>query len=780
MITGRPQTPKSAPAAQAPPASSRPGKISSTIDEGPLNFWTFGLLLLVLLLATFPQVVAGFETFAYLDFGQFALPNAFYQRQSFWHGELPFWNPLNSSGVPFLAQWNTLALYPVSIFYLLLPFPWSICIFLLLHLLWGGLGMYRLVEHWTEQKWAAALAGAVFAFNGFTWYALIWPHITAGMAWLPWVVLAMERAADGGTRRLLTAGVVAAMQLLTGGAEVILLTWLVVSAGFVLRGCRVGAPRLALIGRLFASGGLALALAAVQLLPFVDLLLHSQRSTHYSDPNMAVMPLTGLANYLVPVFHCTRNPQGLFVPPNHWTGSYYLGIGVVLLALFSIWKARRALTWVLLGLTVFSIGMAMGEKGPLYGWLSHLVPGIGFLRFPSKFVMLATFTVPVLAGFGLAKCRGLAGQKRESGTRPLTILIIGIALVIGLLIVWARQHPAVPGEELYVTSNGLGRLIFLAAFGICLIAMCRVPALKNLAPLGLVLLLWLDVGTHNADLSPTVRPGALEPDAVRKYLHWDEAPKLGSNRVMESRGAYRTMLAIGFRNLEDDTAGRRLAQFFDYNLLDGVPKVDGFYSLELKEYARIFNWLYYGNTNAEPAGLMDFLGVSQISSRTNATEWLSRNTGLPLVTAGEQPLFVNDEAAFAGILSSEFDPRRVVYLPRRAEEDFKTIRPARATISHTEWSAQRINFDVEAESAAVVVVAQSFYHAWEARVDGQPERIWKANYGFQGLRVPAGKHHVMLVYRDRAFWWGAWLSGGALLVCAGAWIYCGRRGERSI
>ena len=56
----------------------------------------FGLLLALLLAASFPQVLLGWETFVARDFGFFAYPCAQFQRDCFAHGELPFWNPFNN------------------------------------------------------------------------------------------------------------------------------------------------------------------------------------------------------------------------------------------------------------------------------------------------------------------------------------------------------------------------------------------------------------------------------------------------------------------------------------------------------------------------------------------------------------------------------------------------------------------------------------------------------------------------------------------------------------
>src|SRR5262249_29689981 len=79
-----------------------------------LNPARFALFLGLLVLATFPAVLSGSQSFVFRDYGLFGSPLASFYRESFWRGELPLWNPLNHCGVPFLAQWNTMVLYPPS------------------------------------------------------------------------------------------------------------------------------------------------------------------------------------------------------------------------------------------------------------------------------------------------------------------------------------------------------------------------------------------------------------------------------------------------------------------------------------------------------------------------------------------------------------------------------------------------------------------------------------------------------------------------------------------
>ena len=100
----------------------------------------FGTLLALLVFASFPQVILGLETFVVRDYGFFAYPLAHFQRECFWRGEIPFWNPYNNCGVPFLAQWNTMPLYPPSLIYLLLPLDVVVEFFLPAAFVVRGLG----------------------------------------------------------------------------------------------------------------------------------------------------------------------------------------------------------------------------------------------------------------------------------------------------------------------------------------------------------------------------------------------------------------------------------------------------------------------------------------------------------------------------------------------------------------------------------------------------------------------------------------------------------------
>ena len=133
----------------------------ATTLEATSRRWTFTpvhfvFILTLFVVGCFPDVLSGRNSFFYRDFGLWAYPDAVFHRDCFWRTEIPLWNPYNNCGIPFLAQWNTLTLYPLSLIYLLLPLPWSLNIFCLFHLWLAGFGMYLLARRWTGNSFATA------------------------------------------------------------------------------------------------------------------------------------------------------------------------------------------------------------------------------------------------------------------------------------------------------------------------------------------------------------------------------------------------------------------------------------------------------------------------------------------------------------------------------------------------------------------------------------------------------------------------------------------------
>jgi hypothetical protein len=718
------------------------------------EFRGFLLLLCALLALRHYDLLVGARTFALKDFGVFSYPQFHYVRESLWRGEFPLWNPLSHCGAPFFAQWITMCLYPGTIAFALLPMPLSLNWFIVLHLVLGGAGMYRLARHWTDHAFAASAAGLGYVFAGFMTCSTVWPSYLVAFGWMPFVVFYSTRASSAGGRNILWAAASAAMQLLSGAPELILMTWAVVAAVYI-----VDTPREEGFRRLFRLGAVVLmaaGLSAVQLLPFFELLQHSPRGANYDIARWA-MPVWGWANFLVPLFQCKVSPMGYFYQQTQqFVPSYYCGAALFLLAFAGLaWKRSPrgvALVFLLLASLVF----ALGSKGYLYDALRLFVPQIGFARYTIKVAGLITFLVPLLAAFAVANLF----QMPRARTRLVVAGAVGIVSMIGIVL-GAAFMPQPGVDWKHAAWNAVGRAAFLGAFffltGFHLSASS--DGRRKMAGFAALLVLGADLIFHAPTLAATV-PGSV-------YLNPVQRPLASQGR--ESRIALAPSLETGLAlSREGDLAiyltRKREAYFANFNLLEGVPAVSGFMTMPVREENEIEDVLYQANP-ASRGGLLDFLGVSAYATGTNAAVWEARSTALPIITAGQRPIFSDSESLPWKLLAVDFDPRAMVLLPDEYESHLKA-QPGDVRVGARIFSTHEISAQVQSLTNSLVVVAQTHYPAWKAYVDGKRVPLLRANHAFQAIEVPAGEHNIRLAYEDSRFRMGLVIS----LLTLVAWL----------
>jgi hypothetical protein len=763
-----------------PTATLNPGDERPTpaVPAGEwLNARRFALVLALLIAATFPQVLLGLRSFVVRDFGFFAYPLAHFQRECFWRGELPLWNPYNNCGVPFLAQWNTMPLYPPALIYLLLPLTWSLGLFCLLHLFFAGLGMYRLAHRWSGHPLAASVAGVAFAFNGLTLNMLMWPSHIATLSWMPWVILLVEAGWQQGGRKLIVAAFAGALQMLAGGPETILLTWLLLSALWIgqavgrwrsRRGAGSSDPLLPVLGRFPLMVLLVAALAAIQLLPFLDLAAHSQRETGYADTRWS-LPGRGWANFFVPmVFGRIWNMGVFFQHHQAWTSSYYLGLGALLLACLAMFSIRRPRIWFLTAVCAIALLLAWGDQTFFYRALRSILPQLSLVTYPVKFVTLIAFSVPLLAAYGLAAWQNWIPPAGALQKRLLLFATVFLGLIAGIL-VWAWRAP-LPADNVAATlRNGLGRAGFLVVSTGLLIALRRKQGGRwNCAlPLAWIVVAWLDVLTHMPKQNPTVEPWIYTPGLARTQLAMQPQPALGGSRVMVLPTAEAGLTAFTMSNPGTNFLIKRLGYFADCNLLDDVPKVNGFFSLYPRECGEL-NSIIYSSTNAAFPRLADFMAASHITAADRFFDWVPREGFLPLITGGQRPIYLEDAQALQAILSRDFKPNDVVMLTPGAQ--FQATNQVPVRLGAARFTQRTVEFEAEAGQPSLVTVAQTFYHGWRATIDGQPARVVRANYAFQALEIPAGRHAIRMVYAEKTLPAGILISLAALIACGFLWL----------
>ncbi|MBV8085302.1 MAG: YfhO family protein, partial [Chloroflexi bacterium] len=82
-----------------------------------------------------------------------------------------------------------------------------------------------------------------------------------------------------------------------------------------------------------------------------------------------------------------------------------------------------------------------------------------------------------------------------------------------------------------------------------------------------------------------------------------------------------------------------------------------------------------------------------------------------------------------------------------------------------------LTFDIAVPQQAALVVSTPYYPGWSASLDGQKAQLYRADFVFQGLVLPAGSHHVALRFEPPLFRIGAVVSVIGWLAALGAMAY---------
>jgi hypothetical protein len=128
-----------------------------------------------------------------------------------------------------------------------------------------------------------------------------------------------------------------------------------------------------------------------------------------------------------------------------------------------------------------------------------------------------------------------------------------------------------------------------------------------------------------------------------------------------------------------------------------------------------------------------------------------------------------------------FDPHRRVMLSE-APETALSLQPDSAATAHLKkYDFHQIDIETQSASPQLLVLSDNYYPVgWQAYVDNQPVKTYRANYCFRAISVPHGTHEVEFRFHSSAYTVGKWISIVAfviaLLLVAGEWIVLKARG----
>jgi hypothetical protein len=399
-----------------------------------------------------------------------------------WHetGELPLWCPCQFGGGPFVHDIQVAIFYPPHLVFFLLPEDWvgvALSWLVVLHVLVAGLGMYAYARCQGLKEAGAVVAGIGYMFAGKWLLHLLGGghYVVVGLAWLPLVLLFLERAIRRGSFLDATwAGAVFGLLALgtqpqwTFYAGLFIALWTLGTAFADPPPVVAGSPdpatgpdrrsplrsedRRPAVGGVAWSGDQATTggapdttrpsgrwsallrwagfgawtvlvgagLAAVQFLPTLEAAGQSTRTAGVADDALA----GGLQTLLF-----LAGPALIAEPYNvAWEdrgGFGVLWLAAAALAPFLCRGRVRFQAGVCLGLIVFACGGAVLFQG---------LPGFRLFRQHARMIMLAALPVAYLAGVttdALLRLPGLTPETRRLSWRVFGRVLVGVVILAG-------------------------------------------------------------------------------------------------------------------------------------------------------------------------------------------------------------------------------------------------------------------------------------------------------------------------------------------------------------
>ncbi len=769
-----------------------PSRSSSSRILGPAILCAVALLFFWPCLLLDQTIYAGDTAFVFVPFRQFLAGHLA-------TGKIPLWNPWLFGGTPALAESQYQVFYPINLLMVPLGAARGMSWILAAHLAWMGIGMFLFGRGLGLGRLAALFGAISFAFGASVQMRLGIPVYTDAAAWIPWILWGYDRARERGGAWFVVPAVAFALQLCVGAAQYSYYTLALLGAYhlFCLRQHRAatsnnGRRGWGVVGFTLGVGAL---LAMAQLLPEWEL-------ARLSDRGVGASYEFAIAGSLAPVhlFFVSFFPKfyGLYAsaPLDGFAASSESGyLGSATLALLGAASAspERARLRFWTGGALLSIFMALGVHNPLYPLFFRFLPGTATFRGSGNWLLITSFCCAVLASMGL---QAILDGNQNARTRAfgLSVGLLTVALVILLLPVgqMAFQSPQTP-------YGPWGQIALFALVAALLGFLWRSPrALSSLLSErriagALVALLVFDLFAVSRDmeLNQTVLSSDLDtaPPAVAKLKSvntpvmperfWsDNTPlpleswQLGKNLSPDEANTFRARQGLALRSLMPSCVA---AEFGAPGLTGAwgalmplrrhpqpIYEANGDATLRLR-WLRLLNTRYH--LSFGPAKESDWTTVS-----TEAPAIYRDPQALPRAFWVGKIVPATPGDALALVNDPKFDPRREVVL----ESDALTLADLGAgagsglqgaTVSR--YDENRLELSVQAPADGQLVVMDTFYPGWRARVDGREVPVRPANFVGRAVAVGAGTHRVEMWFEPESVRLGIFISLLTLALLSG-------------
>lgn len=460
-------------------------------------------------------------------------------------------------------------------------------------------------------------------------------------------------------------------------------------------------------------------------------------------------------------------------------GPVYVGAFVLFLFLLGCFIVKGPLKWALIGATLFSIALSWGKNFmPLTDFFIDYVPMYNKFRAVSSILVIAEFTIPLLAVFALKKILEEPQVLRDKVALGVSsVLTLGVSFLLWMA-PGSFSAGFIPAQEAQMLQQAVdGGMIpaselngILANLGEMRAALVQADALRSFLIIAIGLLLLMLYATGKLRQSLTVGGIAVLClvdlwSVNKRYLNDGQfVPKSVQTTTFNKTPTDETILkdpALDYRvlNLASNT-------FNESNTSYWHKSVGGYHPAKLRRYQEMIERHIAPEMQAayseiaRAGGEMDSVDASKfrVLNMLNTRYFI-----LPAGQQGQTVPILNpyaygnawfvDRVQYVDNANEEIDalhtadPAGTAVVDARFKEVLKGLteshRDSLSTIRLASYEPNRLVYETRNSGDAVAVFSEIYYpDGWQVTVDGQPATLGRADYILRALYLPAGEHTV--------------------------------------
>lgn len=457
------------------------------------------------------------------------------------------------------------------------------------------------------------------------------------------------------------------------------------------------------------------------------------------------------------------------------SGPVYVGAFVMMLFILALFIVKGPMKWALLAATVLSILLSWGKNFmPLTNFFIDYMPMYAKFRTVASILVIAEFTIPLLAMLGLKKILDTPSVLNKQ----IKYVYISFGLTAGFCLLFAlmpsvffsnfvsaqelEAMKSIPAEyqgqllanlremRQAIFTDDCWRSFFIIVIGTFLLLLYRANKLKNSAFVGMVIVLCLiDMWQVNKRylndsmfVEKSVRDNPIEMTPTDQQI------------LQTKELDYRVL------NLATSTFNENETSYFH-------KSIGGYHPAKLRRYQEMIETYIAPEMEKLMKSIFEAQGdmtklngdsISPVLNMLNTKFFIMPLQGGQTVPLKNPYAFGNawfvDKVTYVNNANEELEMVGKLNLPAEAVADkkFRDVlgssceQDHHAQVTMKNYEPNQLTYEVESTKGGVLVFSENYYPEWTATVDGKEVPVGRVNYILRAIQVKPGKHQVVLSF----------------------------------